>query len=192
MPKYIAAVSIIPAAFAFAFAGSFTPETPVVEPGAYDVAVQPAVRVQLDLARGRRWELRWDAVSVHDIASGELVRRIPLPGAAFSASRDSCLPDMLLSRSGALIVSSNVHPRLWRVSPARFEVEVYDIAVNGDEGKEFGFTSLAWGNSERTLFARSAPGGTQWRIDPVAGGAVKVGSAPTRLSCGGSTGLPTS
>ena len=192
MSKTHAAILIIPATLALA--GSFVHETPVAEASPERAEASPAFRVQVDLARGRRWELGWDGAAAYDIASGELIRRVSLPGATFAGDRDSCLPDMILSRSGALIVSSNIEPRLWRVSPARFEVEVYDVATDGDEDKDFGFANLAWGASEKMLYAAGSPTGTPWRIDLVSGTAARVepSSALARASCGRKAGEITS
>ena len=121
MSKSIAAILVVPAAIALA--GALAPEAQSGEapqPRAV-VSAQP-VRALMDLARGRRWELEWGAVSVYDAASDELLRRVQLPGATFAAARDSCPPDIVLSRNGALVVSSNAQPRFWRISPERFEV----------------------------------------------------------------------
>ena len=117
-----------------------------------------------DRARGMRWELSWGSVAAYDIASGTRLRVVPLEGANQSGAIESCVPDMLLGRTGALIVSSNAQPVLWRVSPARFEVERLDIELDSDGDKDFGFTSLAWGENERVLYA-GANTGTVWRID---------------------------
>ena len=96
---------------------------------------------------------------------------------------------MLLSRSGALIVSSNAQPSLWRISPSRFEVERYDIEVDSDRDKDFGFTGLTWGTDEKVLYAVGTPTGTLWRIDLVSARASKVDlSTSTREACGLSIG----
>jgi hypothetical protein len=160
---HVAAFLVIPAALAIA--GSFEyPETPD-EPALTREASSQTLRVKLDLARGRRWELGWDGLFAYDIASGELARKVTLPGATFAGDRDSAYPDMILSRSGAVIVSSNIEPRLWRVSPARFEVEVYDVETGDDAEIDFGFTQLAWVADERILQAKATPIGSEWIID---------------------------
>ncbi len=181
MSKYLAAILIVPAAVALA--GTFQSEIIETAPiAARDEATAQALRVTLDLARGRRWELGWDGVRAYEMASGELIRHVLLPGATFAAARDSCLPDMLLSRSGALLVSSNVQPRLWRVSPARFEVEVYDIALGSDDDKDIGFGNLEWVRDDSVLHAVSTSGGTSWRVDLVAATAAKQ-EPPVRVAC---------
>ena len=184
MSKSLAAIFIIPAAIILA--GCFESEGPLAEPSsAGEETVRPALRVRADLARGRRWELAWGAASAYDTASEQLVRTVPLPGASLSAARETCLPDMLLSRTGALIVSSNAQPSLWRISPSRFEVERFDIEVDSDQDKDFGFTGLAWGTDEMVLYAVSATMGTLWRIDLTSGKASKVElSTPIRGACG--------
>jgi hypothetical protein len=167
-------------------AGCSESQAPVAEPvGARQESTHQVLRVKEDLARGRRWELGWGAAYVYDVASGQLIRRIPLPAASFAASRDTCLPDMLLSRSGALIVSSNAQPALWRISPTRFEVERFDIAVDSDKDNDFGFSGLAWDVDERVLYAASAVMGTLWRIDLESSAASKIAlSSRIRGACG--------
>ena len=173
MSKYLAAILIVPAAVALTGSLDFQPA--VAQASAEREAPRPqAVRVALDLARGRRWELHWDGLLAYDMASGELVRHVQLPGAIFSAARESCPPDIVLGRLGDVLVSSNAQPRLWRVSPARFEVEVFDLALAGDDDKDFGFGYLAWGPGEGTLQAVSSPMGEAWRLDLATATAVKL------------------
>lgn len=160
MSKYLLAVPL-----AFALGGFFQPEGELPQPETIQSERTQAVRERVDLARGRRWVLEWDGLAVYDVATARLVRRVILPGAVFAGARGVQPPDLVLSRSGAAIVSSNAMPRLWRVSPERFEVEVYDLALASDADKDFGFTSLAWGVGERTLLAFDAVGDTPWRID---------------------------
>ncbi len=149
---------------------------PVTEPRAKaEEAASPMLRVKEDLARGRRWELGWGTVHVYDIATGLLVQSISLQGANLSASRDTRLPDMLLTPSGAMIISSNAQPSLWRISPERFEVERFDVEVDRDNDKDFGFSDLAWTAGGRELHAVSAATGSAWRIDLARGKATKVG-----------------
>jgi hypothetical protein len=164
MSKYLATMLVVPAALLLV--GAVEPQAdPVPVPVALAAAERAPLRVALDLARGRRWELGWDALVAYDLATGEIIRTVRLPGATFSAARGACLPDMLLGRSGAVLVSSNAQPRLWRVNPARFEVEIIDIVPADDQDKDFGFSRLAWGANESTLQAVNTPLGTAWKID---------------------------
>jgi hypothetical protein len=164
MSKYIAAILVVPAAIAFADSFGSTP-TADDPPAQREAHSAQALRTKTDLARGMRWELEWGGVVVRDLATGKTLRHIPLPGATFAGARDSSLPDLLLGRTGAAFVSSNVQPRIWRISPARFEVELFDIALDSDEGKDFGFDNLAWETDEKVLRATNAPGGIAWRIE---------------------------
>jgi len=121
--------------------------------------------VALDVARGHRWELHGATVSLYAIGGG-LMREVRLPGAIFSGSRDASAPAMLIApRTGELIVASNATTRLWRVHPTRYQTQVYDIDVAAEREKDFGFASLAWGASEKTLYAWSSIGSGAWRID---------------------------
>jgi hypothetical protein len=177
MSKCHAVIFVVPAVILFAGCSEFP--APIAEPvAAREESAHEVLRVKEDLARGRRWELGWGAAYVYDAASGQLIRRIPLPGASFSAARETCPPDMLLSRSGALIVSSNAHTALWRISPTRFEVERFDIEVDSDKDKDFGFSGLAWDVDEKVLYAVSAVMGTLWRIDLESAAARKIAVTP--------------
>lgn len=171
MSKSHAAILVIPAMLTLA-ACIDTREPVVATPVVAES--QPALKVVEDLARGRRWELGWGTASVYDIATGQLVQGIRLEGAILSGARESGLPDMLLSRSGAAIVSSNAQTSLWRISPERFEVERYDIEVDSEQGKDFGFDGLTWESDERVLHATSTPAGASWRIDLASAKATKV------------------
>jgi hypothetical protein len=155
------------------------------ESRAPEESAHQVLRVKDDLAQGRRWELGWGVVYVYDVASGQLIRRIPLPAASLAAAREACLPDMLLSRSGALIVSSNAQPALWRISPTHFEVERFDIAVDSHKDNDFGFSGLAWGADERVIYGASSVMGSLWRIDLQSAAASKIAlSSRIRGACG--------
>jgi hypothetical protein len=154
MTKSIAALVVA----GLVYASVPEPQAPVEEP-------VPALHSIVDLGRGMRWELHWGRVAAYDLATNRPIRSIDLPGAILSGSTGSGLPAMVLDRSGALIVSSNITPRIWRISPARFETEVYDIEVEGLGDRDIGFTSLAWGSNGRDLYATSAAAVGVWRID---------------------------
>ena len=138
---------------------------PVVQ---FDDISASSLRATHDLARGRRWELGWGTVAAYDAATNRPVRRVALEGASLTSARGACRPDMLLERSGALLVSSNTQPVLWRVSPERFEVERFDIRLEDGRGRDVGFSSLAWAADGRTLHALDSSTGTPWHIDLVA------------------------
>lgn len=173
-----------------ALAGCIEATDPMAETYVAVEARTPALRTATDLARGVRWELHWGSVAAYDIATGRLIRTVLLPGATLSGATANCLPDMVLDRMGALIVSGNITTRMWRVSPARFEVEIFHIEPDADQEKDFGFTSIAWGANDRDLYAASAVTGSLWRIDMASAKATKVGvSELARNACG--PALPT-
>jgi hypothetical protein len=155
---------ILFATAAIALAGCSESTSSIAEPSAREEAAQQ-LRVISDPAHGRRWVLGWGAAYAYDTATGQLIRRVPLSGASLSGARGLRRPDMVLSRSGAVIVSSNVEPVLWRIDPERFEVSRIDIVVDSDKDKDFGFTALSWISDEKTLYAMSTVAATQWRID---------------------------
>ena len=139
------------------------------------------VRVQNDLTHGRQWQLGWGSVSIHDVAAEGARRTLALPGASQSGSRDSCPPDLLLSRTGVGFASSNAHPAIWRIVPDSLVVERLDIRVDADEGREFGFARLAWGPDERVMYAMSSPPGALWRIDLASATATRVQATATGM-----------
>lgn len=183
MSKSHVAMLVLPAAILAACVES---RDPVADDSANpQKVVREALRVQVDRARGTRWELDWGNAYAYDIATGQLIRRVSLTGANLSGAHEACRPDMLLNRFGTVIISSNAQPSLWRISPSRFEIERFDIEVDSDQDKDFGFSGLAWSPGERELFAVSAATGTLWRIDLATAKASKVElSAPIPGACG--------
>jgi hypothetical protein len=184
MSKSHVAILILPAAITLA--ACVESGKPVAEgTTTMQGAASPVLRVKEDRARGRRWELGWGTASAYDVGTGQLVRTVSLSGANLSAGHDACLPDMLLGRSGAVIVSSNAQPSIWRINAERFEIERYDIEVDSDQDKDFGFSGLAWSADEMVLYAVSAATGSMWSIDLASSKASKVElSAPVHGACG--------
>src|SRR5687768_14581881 len=74
-------------------------------------------RIQPDLERNRVWLLDRDGVSLYHNRTGQLLQRIALPGWTFVDRQFGCPPDLALDQSGAVFVSSNVLPVLWRIDP---------------------------------------------------------------------------
>jgi outer membrane protein assembly factor BamB len=159
-----------------------------LEKSPHSLAASPVVSdgptaVLVDSGHGRRWELTWASVTAYDIASGKRLRTLRLPHAIVSGARESCPPAMVLDRNGGLYVSSNVEPRLWRISPSLFEIEILDVELESDRDKEIGFTRLAWSANEGFLQAVNAATGTLWQIDLATGRARKVGRSADYQGC---------
>jgi hypothetical protein len=163
---------------ALAVAGCLASPQALAQASTSQEGLHAVVRAKSDAARGLRWELGWGAVFAYEEASGRFIRRISLADASFSGARGACRPALLLSRSGAVIVSSNIEPVLWRIDPVTFEVRRYDIVPDSDRSKDFGFSALAWDANEKVLYAASAMMGTLWRIDLDAATATKISWSP--------------
>ena len=142
----------------------------------------PSLRTASDVARGRRWELQWDAVVVYDAVTNRPIRRMALEGAGLTHARGVCRPDMLLDRSGAVLVSSNSEPVLWRVSLERF-VERFEVRVDDDHGRDMGFSALEWSPDGRTIEALDASTRSPWRIDLASLEATRVEVAQPSRTC---------
>ena len=141
------------------------------------------LRIREDPERNRLWLLDHDAVSLYHNRSGKLLQRIVLPGWTSFGTQFGCPPDLALDPSGAVFVTSNVLPVLWRIDPVQFEVTVLDIALDADQDKDMGFTGLVFA-ADGIFIAANAIHGTLWQIDLRASSAQKVASyAPVRGSC---------
>lgn len=141
------------------------------------------LRIREDPERNRLWLLDHDAVSLYHNKSGKLLQRIVLPGWIHFGEQFGCPPDLALDPSGAVFVTSNVLPVLWRIDPVQFEVTLLDIALDADQDKDMGFTGLAFA-ADGIFIAANAIHGTLWQIDLRASSAQKVASyAPVRGSC---------
>lgn len=141
------------------------------------------LRIRPDAERNLLWVLDHQGVAIHNNTSGRLVQRIALPGWVVAGRQFGCPPDLALDSSGRAIVSSNVLPVLWRIEPARFEVDKIELALDADQDKDVGFSGLSFA-PDGALLAVSATLGSLWRIDLRASSARKVTSfAPVRGAC---------
>lgn len=141
------------------------------------------LRIREDPERNRLWLLDYEAVSIYDNTSGRLLQRIALPGWVAAGKQYSCPPDLVLDRSGTAFVSSNVLPVIWRIEGERFEVARLELALDADQDKDFGFSSLAFA-PDGTLVARSGLGSV-WRIDLRASSAARISSSSPAARCSG-------
>lgn len=120
------------------------------------------LRVRVDAARDRLWVLGIEHVDVYDITQKRLIRRIPLPG--WYVAELICPPDMALDRSGTVVISDNVQPRLWQVAGDTFQVTEHALRLVNREHVDIGFGGLAFA-ADGSLFGIAATGGSLWRID---------------------------
>jgi hypothetical protein len=139
------------------------------------------LRVRRDIARNRVWVLGLDEIRLYDLAHRRLMRRIELPG--WSVIADLCMPDMAVTPSGAVIVSSNAQPTLWWIDAGGFEVRAYDIRLHGREGWSIGFGALRF-DAAGHLFALTASANSMWQIDLAAATARELEFySPPKESC---------
>lgn len=135
------------------------------------------LRALADSNGAHRWELQWESLSLYDAATSRLIRRFPLEGAAQSSARGMCPPDIVEGAAGAVYVTSNIQPVLWRVHPGAARAEKLDLAIDQDHSRDFGFTGLSISADGSTLYGVSSTDGAAWRLEPRAAKAYKVGTA---------------
>jgi len=123
------------------------------------------LRATLDPARARIWALHADGVDVYDANSDQKLRSIALPEWTWAGAFQPCAPDVALGPGGDLVVTSNVVPVLWRINAATFQVSRHELAVDGREGREVGFSALTWSRQQGAFLGLHADG-SLWRIDP--------------------------
>ena len=143
---------------------------------------EPTLRVvRTDAARNRLWVLEREALTLYDNTNGRQLRRMVLPEWVLLGARYSCPPDMALDSSGAVFVSSNVLPVLWRVGPQRFEITRIELALDADADKDVGFTGLSLAG-DGTFLAAGTTFGSLWHLDPRTASARKIASYPALAS----------
>jgi hypothetical protein len=138
--------------------------------------------VRVDPTYNRRWVLEVDALAVYDSLNGRRLRRVVLPDWALAGPRDACAPDMVLDRTGAAYVSSNVQPVLWRVDPRRFTLTRIDLALDAHADKDIGFTALKLAG-DGVLLANGTTVASQWSIDLRGARATLVGQQAGERPC---------
>jgi hypothetical protein len=129
---------------------------------------EPALtlRVAHDVSRNQYWLLQRDGVYLYDATTQALKQRYELPGWLYVRNQYACAPDLAVDGRGAVVISSNVTPVLWRVDPAKAEVTTHEIALDADGDKDVGFSGLVYAAEQGAFFAVSSIQGSLWRIDP--------------------------
>src|SRR5262249_41986227 len=121
---------------------------------ATSVLAEPLRTVQ-DTQRNRTWALGVDAVYLQE---GTQKRRFELPGWVHATEEYACRPDLALDGRGAVVVTSNVVPIVWRVDPSAGQVTRHELVLDADTDREVGFTGLTYAADQGVFFAVS---GTQ-------------------------------
>jgi len=172
----IAATAIAVSMFA-AFDGSLRREGP---------AEAELQIIRTDAVRNRLWLLDYDSLTLYDNTNGRRLRRIILPDWVLLGKRCSCPPVMALDSAGAVFVSSNVLPVLWRIGPQRFEITRIELALDAEADEDAGFTGLSFA-ADDTLLA--AAFGSLWRIDTSTARARKIATYPALAGACDATAL---
>ena len=139
------------------------------------------LRTVTDPVRNRVWTLGDDAVYLQE---GAKKQRIELPGWVHISEEYACRPDIAVDAQGAVVVTSNAVPIVWRVEP-NGQVARHELVLDADTGKDVGFTGLTYAADQGVFFAVSATHGSLWRIDPLLRRAQKIPTSDVlRNGCG--------
>lgn len=145
------------------------------------LAAEP-LRTVRDAARNRVWVIESEAVYLHE---GSQKKRFELPGWVQAREPYICAPDLAIDAQGAVVVTSNVMPVVWRIEPAKAQVTKHELTLDADTDKDVGFTGLTYAPDQGVFFGVSATHGSLWRIDPLLRRAQKIeSSAPLNHACG--------
>jgi len=145
------------------------------------LAAEP-LRTVHDAARNRVWVIDSEAVYLHE---GGQKKRFELPGWVQAREPYICAPDLAIDAQGAVVVTSNVMPVVWRIEPAKAQVTKHELTLDADTDKDVGFTGLTYAPDQGVFFGVSATYGSLWRIDPLLRRAQKIeSSAPLNHACG--------
>jgi len=139
----------------------------------YGTAHAQVLAAERDIARGRSYVLEGGTVRVSSDAAG-ILRRIDLPDAVFAHLPYACPPAMIVDRSGAVIISSNVLPVLWRIEPEGFTVRRYELLLDLEKDLDVGFSGLAAAHDDGIVFAHAGALGSLWRIELPSGKATEI------------------
>lgn len=120
-------------------------------------------RHQFDRARNRVWSLGHEGVSVQDARKPRIA--LAIPGWVWADAAYGCLPDLALGPKGEAVVTSNVIPTLWRIDPVTLAVTEHRLALDADEGRDVGFSGLAYSARHGAWFGVSDAHRSLWRID---------------------------
>jgi hypothetical protein len=143
------------------------------------------LRVVQDATRNQYWLLQRDGVYLYDATTQALKKRYELPGWLYVRQHYACAPDLAIDARGAVVISSNVAPLLWRVDPAKAEVTTHEIALDADNDKDVGFSGLVYAADQGAFFAVSSVQGSLWRIDSLLRKAQKIPvSTSLKNTCG--------
>ena len=102
-------------------------------------ALAEPLRTVQDPIRKRVWVLEADAVYLQE---GGRKQRFELPGWVHAQDSYVCTPDLAVDAQGAVVVTSNVVPVVWRIEPATAQVTRHELALDADVDKAVGFTSI--------------------------------------------------
>ena len=145
----------------------------------------PALRVQLDPLRNRSWVLNDDSVSVYDATRRRLIQRIELSGWFYVSEVFACPPDLVITPTGAALVTSNIVPTIWEIDPESLVAREHRLALDVDNDKDVGFIGLAYARGGRELFGVSSLLGSLWKIDLITDRAQRVQlPGPNPDTCG--------
>lgn len=117
-----------------------------------------------DAAHARAYALLPEGIEVREAGTGRRIALVPIPGWTWIDFAFSCPPALALAPDGALVVTSNAVPTLWRIEPRTLAVSAHAPRLAPDPGRDPGFVALRW-SREAHAYVATAQNGERWRID---------------------------
>jgi hypothetical protein len=137
-------------------------------------------------ASRRDWQLTRDGVAA------DARTQVTLPGWIWAREAYACAPSLAVGPQGEAIVTSNVVPTLWRIDPKTLAVTEHRLTLDADDGRDIGFSGLAYSAEQGAYFAMSEPFGSLWKIDLQLKRAQKIPLSQALPGACGLTALPRS
>lgn len=146
---------------------------------------QPMLRHQVDAVRGRIWVLTPAGAALYEASTGEELAQVSLPEWLWVGENYACAPDLAIGPGGEVVISSNVVSTVWRVDPVTLAASRHELVLDESNGKDVGFTGLAYSPQLKAFVAVSGVHGSMWRIDPLLQRAQNIPlSEPLPKACG--------
>ncbi len=159
------------------------------ETGAPTQAESALMNSRIDESRGRLWVLTTEGVDLYESRQRRKLAHFDIPNWIWARQPYACPPDLALSPTGEVLITSNVVPTVWRLDPSIPVITRHELVLMDTPGQEFGFTSLEYSKAQEAFIGVSSVGGSVWRVDSLLREASRMPEAQAlSKACGSKAG----